>query len=103
MAGVLADGGDAAHLRLALTRAAAAARQAVAHPVEGTVLTVATAAAEAAQGDEPELRAVVRAAYEGARAALAKTPEQLAVLGRAGVVDAGGRGLVAVLGRWWRR
>ncbi|MFB7433435.1 DAK2 domain-containing protein [Streptomyces microflavus] len=98
MAGVLADGGDAAHLRLALTRAAAAARQAVAHPVEGTVLTVATAAAEAAQGDEPELRAVVRAAYEGARAALARTPEQLAVLGRAGVVDAGGRGLVAVLG-----
>lgn len=98
MAGVLADGGDAAHLRLALTRAAAAARQAVAHPVEGTVLTVATAAAEAAQGEELELRAVVSAAYEGARAALARTPEQLAVLGRAGVVDAGGRGLVAVLG-----
>ncbi|MFE5995766.1 MULTISPECIES: DAK2 domain-containing protein [unclassified Streptomyces] len=98
MAGVLADGGDAAHLRLALTRAAAAARQAVAHPVEGTVLTVATAAAEAAQGEERELRAVVSAAYEGARAALARTPEQLAVLGRAGVVDAGGRGLLAVLG-----
>ncbi|MEU0157880.1 DAK2 domain-containing protein [Streptomyces sp. NPDC006261] len=98
MAGVLADGGDAAHLRLALTRAAAAARQAVAHPVEGTVLTVATAAAEAAQGEEPDLYAVVSSAYEGARAALARTPEQLAVLGRAGVVDAGGRGLVAVLG-----
>ncbi|MFE2292211.1 DAK2 domain-containing protein [Streptomyces sp. NPDC059452] len=98
MAGVLADGGDAARLRLALTRAASAARQAVAHPVEGTVLTVATSAAEAAQGGEPELGAVVRAAYEGARAALARTPEQLAVLGRAGVVDAGGRGLVAVLG-----
>lgn len=98
MAGVLADGGDAAHLRLALTRAAAAARQAVAHPVEGTVLTVATAAAEAAQGEEREVRAVVSSAYEGARAALARTPEQLAVLGRAGVVDAGGRGLVAVLG-----
>ncbi|MEW2069736.1 DAK2 domain-containing protein [Streptomyces sp. NPDC007346] len=98
MAGVLTDGGDAAHLRLALTRAAAAARQAVARPVEGTVLTVATAAAEAAQGEAEEVRAVVSAAYEGARAALAKTPEQLAVLGRAGVVDAGGRGLVAVLG-----
>ncbi|MET9766941.1 DAK2 domain-containing protein [Streptomyces sp. NPDC006415] len=98
MAGVLADAGDAAHLRLALTSAADAARQAVAHPVEGTVLTVAAAAAEAAQGDERELRAVVGAAYEGALAALARTPEQLAVLGRAGVVDAGGRGLVAVLG-----
>ncbi|MFD5204447.1 DAK2 domain-containing protein [Streptomyces sp. NPDC058375] len=101
MAGVLADAGDAAHLRLALTSAADAARQAVARPVEGTVLTVAAAAAEAARGEEgedPDLRAVVTAAYEGARAALARTPEQLAVLGRAGVVDAGGRGLVAVLG-----
>ncbi|MFI5651297.1 DAK2 domain-containing protein [Streptomyces anulatus] len=98
MAGVLADGGDAAHLRRALTRAADAARRAVAHPVEGTVLTVAAAAAEAAEGGEPDLRTVVHAAYDGALAALARTPEQLAVLGRAGVVDAGGRGLVAVLG-----
>ncbi|MFJ5044712.1 DAK2 domain-containing protein [Streptomyces sp. NPDC088719] len=108
MAGVLAEGGDAAHLRLALARAADAARRAVAHPVEGTVLTVAAAAAEAAAGDaavgeapageHTDLRAVVHAAYAGALAALARTPEQLAVLGRAGVVDAGGRGLVAVLG-----
>ncbi|MGW5930410.1 DAK2 domain-containing protein [Streptomyces anulatus] len=98
MAGVLADGGDAAHLRRALTRAADAARRAVAHPVEGTVLTVAAAAAEAAEGEESDLRTVVHAAYDGALAALARTPEQLAVLGRAGVVDAGGRGLVAVLG-----
>ncbi|WP_330322129.1 DAK2 domain-containing protein [Streptomyces anulatus] len=98
MAGVLAEGGDAAHLRRALTRAADAARRAVAHPVEGTVLTVAAAAAEAAEGGESDLRTVVHAAYAGALAALAKTPEQLAVLGRAGVVDAGGRGLVAVLG-----
>ncbi|MCT9145539.1 DAK2 domain-containing protein, partial [Streptomyces violarus] len=41
---------------------------------------------------------VARAAYEGARTALAATPGQLPVLERAGVVDAGGRGLVAVLG-----
>ncbi|MFY0515847.1 DAK2 domain-containing protein [Streptomyces anulatus] len=103
MAGVLADGGDAAPLRRALPRAADAARRAVAHPVEGTVLTVAAAAAESAAGEAPageqsDLRTVVHAAYDGALAALAKTPEQLAVLGRAGVVDAGGRGLVAVLG-----
>ncbi|QNE74717.1 DAK2 domain-containing protein [Streptomyces finlayi] len=98
MAGVLADGGDAAHLRTALTRAAAAARQAVAHPVEGTVLTVATAAAEAAERAEGGITAVVGAAYDRARTALAATPGQLAVLGRAGVVDAGGRGLVTVLG-----
>ncbi|MEU8771490.1 DAK2 domain-containing protein [Streptomyces griseus] len=105
MAGVLVDGGDAAHLSLALARAADAARRAVAHPVEGTVLTVATAAAESAATEveasadgSADLCAVVHAAHTGALTALAKTPEQLAVLGRAGVVDAGGRGLVAVLG-----
>lgn len=89
---------DAEGLRRALRRAAESAYQAVAHPVEGTVLTVATAAAEAAGRTDGDATAVVRAAYEGARTALDATPRQLAVLGRAGVVDAGGRGLVAVLG-----
>ncbi|MGV9933538.1 DAK2 domain-containing protein [Streptomyces olivaceoviridis] len=103
MAQVLADDGDASHidgpgLRLALRRAADSARQAVARPVEGTVLTVASAAADAAERADGDCRTVARAAYEGARTALAATPGQLAVLGRAGVVDAGGRGLVAVLG-----
>lgn len=102
MAGVLAEeaGPEAGtdRLRLALTRAAVSAREAVAHPVEGTVLTVATAAAEAAGRAPGGTGAVARAAYEGARTALEATPGQLAVLGRAGVVDAGGRGLVAVLG-----
>ncbi|KUN25407.1 dihydroxyacetone kinase [Streptomyces corchorusii] len=103
MAQVLADDGDAPHidgpgLRLALRRAADSARQAVARPVEGTVLTVASAAADAAERADGDCRTVARAAYEGARTALAATPGQLAVLERAGVVDAGGRGLVAVLG-----
>ncbi|OKJ37683.1 DAK2 domain-containing protein [Streptomyces sp. CB01580] len=100
MAGVLADGHDAHHLLRALSAAAVAARRAVAHPVEGTVLTVADRAAEAAArtAGVPGTAAVARAAYEGARAALEATPGQLAVLGRAGVVDAGGRGLVTVLG-----
>ncbi|MBL1085054.1 DAK2 domain-containing protein [Streptomyces actinomycinicus] len=103
MAQVLGEAGDASHvdgqgLRLALRRAADSAREAVAHPVEGTVLTVASAAADAAEGAEGDCGTVARAAYEGARAALAATPAQLAVLKRAGVVDAGGRGLVAVLG-----
>ncbi|MFJ7200063.1 MULTISPECIES: DAK2 domain-containing protein [unclassified Streptomyces] len=99
MAGVLAVGHDADHLRRALAVAAEAARQAVAHPVEGTVLTVATAAAEAAArtAHDAGTGAVARAAYEGARTALEATPGQLAVLGRAGVVDAGGQGLVTVL------
>ncbi|MFF7094941.1 DAK2 domain-containing protein [Streptomyces rubradiris] len=106
MAQVLAEAGEASAaaradgpaLRLALRRAADLARQAVAHPVEGTVLTVASAAADAAEGAGDDCRRVARAAYEGARAALAATPDQLGVLRRAGVVDAGGRGLVTVLG-----
>ncbi|WP_086560333.1 DAK2 domain-containing protein [Streptomyces africanus] len=89
---------DGQGLRLALRHAADSARQAVAHPVEGTVLTVASAAADAACGAGGDCGTVARAAYEGARAALAATPGQLPVLERAGVVDAGGRGLVAVLG-----
>lgn len=88
---------DGQGLRLALRQAADSARQAVAHPVEGTVLTVASAAADAASGAEGDCGTVAWAAYEGARAALAATPGQLAALKRAGVVDAGGRGLVAVL------
>ncbi|MGW2615859.1 DAK2 domain-containing protein [Streptomyces sp. NPDC001500] len=108
MAQVLAAEGEASHtdgrgLSLALRRAADSARQAVAHPVEGTVLSVASAAADAAgtavgaQGAEDDCGIVARAAYQGACAALAATPGQLAVLEHAGVVDAGGRGLVAVL------
>ncbi|MFE7839502.1 DAK2 domain-containing protein [Streptomyces sp. NPDC057474] len=102
MAQVLADDGEAVHtdgkgLRLALRNAADSARDAVAHPVEGTVLTVASAAADAATGAEGDCGSVARAAYEGAGTALAATPAQLAALARAGVVDAGGRGLVAVL------
>ncbi|MEW2564889.1 DAK2 domain-containing protein [Streptomyces griseorubiginosus] len=104
MAQVLAADSETPHtdgegLRLALRQAADSARQAVAHPVEGTVLTVASAAADAAErtDGDGDCGTVARAAYDGARAALAETPARLAVLGRAGVVDAGGRGLVAVL------
>ncbi|MFF9862171.1 DAK2 domain-containing protein [Streptomyces tendae] len=102
MAQVLAARSDTDHtgghgLQRALRHAAASARQAVAHPVEGTVLTVASAAADAADAAGGDCAEVARAAYEGARAALAATPGQLAVLERAGVVDAGGHGLVTVL------
>ncbi|MEW1655197.1 DAK2 domain-containing protein [Streptomyces sp. NPDC093707] len=99
LAGAPVGGSGAADaLRTALRRAAAAAYEAVAHPVEGTVLTVATAAAEAAGTAAAEPAAVARAAHQGAAEALRATPGQLAVLGRAGVVDAGGCGLVALLG-----
>lgn len=109
VADVLGDepaGRDPARLLAqALTRAAEEAYRAVAHPVEGTMLTVAAAAAraaEAAAGPTENAADVAGAAYDAARAALAETPGQLAALGRAGVVDAGGCGLVAVLGALWQ-
>jgi DAK2 domain fusion protein YloV len=92
------DGDEADGLRRALRRAVDLAYLAVAHPVEGTVLTVAVAAAEGAERATGDVGTVARAAYEGARAALQATPGQLDVLARAGVVDAGGYGLVTVLG-----
>ena len=82
----------------ALVAAAKAGYAAVAEPVEGTVLSVATAAAAAAMAaDTDDLATVVRAAARGAAEALARTPEQLPILARAGVVDAGGRGLLVLL------
>lgn len=80
--------------------AACAARRAVSEPVEGTILTVADAAADAARaaaGAGADLAGVVDAAFRGADEALARTPEQLPLLARAGVVDAGGAGLVVIL------
>ena len=78
-----------------------AAYSAVGSPVEGTILSVAKAASEAAataaQVPEGRLGAVVHAAAVAARTALALTPEQLPLLKEAGVVDAGGRGLCVVL------
>ncbi|MBN4927319.1 DAK2 domain-containing protein [Hoyosella rhizosphaerae] len=66
--------------------------------VEGTVVTVlrgaAWAAAAASDGDLP---VVARAAADGAAEALETTPSQLAVLRQAGVVDAGGLGLLIIL------
>ena len=90
---------DATMLARALGSGAREAYAAVADPVEGTMLTVARVAAEVAatvaeaQHDADALAAVVTAAAGGARAALARTPDQLEVLRRAGVVDAGGRGV----------
>ncbi|MEV4411775.1 DAK2 domain-containing protein [Catellatospora sp. NPDC049609] len=92
----LADSVDADGLVPALDAAAKSAYAAVARPVEGTILTVARAAAEAAHRGSGDAEAV-RAAVQGAREALARTPEQLPVLAAAGVVDAGGQGLVLLL------
>jgi len=90
---------DAAGLRSALQQAAIQAYRAVTEPVEGTILTVMRAAAEAALGDLTAASGVqvLQTAVAGAKAALANTPQQLPVLQQAGVVDAGGQGLVLLL------
>ncbi len=96
-----ADERGAVVMAEALARAADAAYAAVGIPVEGTMLSVARAAADAAveRASDPDARTgeVVTAAAAAARAALARTPDQLDVLARAGVVDAGGRGLCVLL------
>mgnify|MGYP005871013073 FL=1 len=90
---------DGAALAAAFQSGVEVAYKAVMKPVEGTILTVSRGAASAAikkaesTNDAVE---VMRAALDGAKAALAKTPEMLPVLKEVGVVDSGGQGLVFI-------
>ncbi len=99
---------DGAVLAAGLDAGAGLARAAVVSPVEGTILTVVRAAADAALAASradgtPDgtpagsLGDTVTAAVEAADRALQQTPAQLADLAQAGVVDAGGRALLIVL------
>ncbi len=89
------DGGvEPELLASSLENADELARQAVVRPIEGTILSVARAAAAGARHDTSTISALVRGAREWAKEALAKTPDQLDVLKQAGVVDSGGTGLV---------
>lgn len=101
LAGAGTDERRAQTIAAAMSSATDASYAAVGTPVEGTILTVARAASDAALAvaERPDARArdVFTAAAASARVALARTPEQLAVLAQAGVVDAGGRGLTVVL------
>jgi DAK2 domain fusion protein YloV len=90
-----ADTIDGRAIARALRQASDEAYHAVHEPVEGTMLTVIRALAEEAEsrsGDNPVelLKALVARGEE----AVAKTKEQLDVLREAGVVDAGGAGLL---------
>jgi uncharacterized protein len=96
LAEVLGQRPDA--LRSALARADELAAKAVTDPAPGTMLTVLHAAAMAcAAASGGALPDVLQIAAEAAAKALAGTTNQLADLARAGVVDAGGKGLVLVL------
>ena len=68
-------------------------------PMEGTILTVARATADEAgrAGAESDIRLFMRRIVTRAEEALARTPELLAVLKVAGVVDAGAKGFVRFL------
>ena len=86
-------------LALAFQSGVEVAYKAVMKPVEGTILTVSRGAAigakkKAEQTDDAV--EVMRAALEGAKTALAKTPDMLPVLKEVGVVDSGGQGLVFI-------
>lgn len=86
----------------ALQTGVEAAYKAVMKPAEGTILTVAREAAQAAndicKDDDPDFCRVMEVIVEQAEATLEKTPEMLPVLKKAGVVDSGGKGLVVILG-----
>ncbi|MDX1687571.1 MAG: DAK2 domain-containing protein [Candidatus Promineifilaceae bacterium] len=72
----------------------------VMRPVEGTILTVVREASEEAQDaakKSTDLRFLLERVLERAQQALERTPEMLSVLKQAGVVDAGGQGLVFIL------
>lgn len=89
---------NAQQFAAALQQGVETAYKAVVKPVEGTILTVSKEAAKHATqyrrgGDLLDLMQEV---LGKAKEALARTPEQLAVLKQVGVVDAGGQGLVCV-------
>jgi DAK2 domain fusion protein YloV len=103
VADVLAEstnGIDPALTARALRGASDAAYRAVRRPVEGTMLSVIRELAEEAErratGSEPLGDLLVELVRHGEEA-VARTPEQLDVLREAGVVDAGGAGLVEIL------
>jgi len=91
---------DAAGIAVALGEASTVAYKAVMKPTEGTILTVvreAAAAGKRAAEASDDIRTVLQTAVAEAHAAVERTPDQLAVLRDAGVVDAGGLGFAVVL------
>lgn len=93
----------AADLTAALRAASDAAYRSVGNPVEGTMLTVIRCAAEALESAAEKTTAADclahwQTALAAARIALDNTPELLPRLKEAGVVDAGGMGIVVILG-----
>ncbi len=91
---------DTVQFASALREAAATAYKGVIKPVEGTILTVARESSEAAvtaATASDDLKYVLEQVVREARASVTRTPSLLPVLAEAGVVDAGGQGLLIIL------
>jgi DAK2 domain fusion protein YloV len=90
---------NAAEFAQALQQGVEMAYAAVVRPVEGTILTVSKEAAKTALQSakrNSDIETVMRDTLNGAKEALARTPDLLPVLKQVGVVDSGGQGLVYV-------
>jgi DAK2 domain fusion protein YloV len=90
---------DIGAMSSALTRGSEVAYRAVMKPVEGTILTVMREASEEGAGNKDGCNSLdewFTGVVLKARETLEHTPELLPVLKDAGVVDAGGRGLLAI-------
>lgn len=84
----------------AFQNASETAYKAVMRPTEGTILTVMREMAEYAEKDSANFESVqdfAAAILQAGEVSLAQTPEQLPILKEAGVVDAGGKGLLLLL------
>jgi hypothetical protein len=91
---------DTLDLALAMREAVGSARAALMKPVEGTIISVASAAADSAYTlaqRETDFYRLTTGVVRAAADALERTPEQLQVLKDAGVVDSGGAGFVYLL------
>ncbi|HXO66782.1 MAG TPA: DAK2 domain-containing protein [Candidatus Dormibacteraeota bacterium] len=91
---------DCRQLAHAFDVATAVAYKGVTRPIEGTILTVARKVSEAAISEAAktdDIAELIQAAVSAAQRAVDDTPSQLAVLREAGVVDAGGYGLMVIL------
>jgi DAK2 domain fusion protein YloV len=91
---------DTVQFAAALQEASTMAYKGVIKPVEGTMLTVARETADAsvaAAASSRDLRYVLELAVHEARESVTRTPTLLPVLAEAGVVDAGGQGLLVIL------
>ena len=91
---------DCKELALAFEEATRVAYKGVTKPTEGTILTVARAVSDAAVAraeETDDVAELIQTAVSAAQRAVDETPSQLAVLREAGVVDAGGYGLMVIL------